>query len=212
MSTPFSRSTTSPSPPAGQSPQGSEGARATPLPPRYPHGSTPGAQVPGHFIRITDVAPTWPLPQPRRVRPAWEPEPQLPALSGAGWAGCSPLRSPLKRGPQQGAEFRLLGLYIRSLTAARAFRHLVRRPGPPGPDIRRALGVLRAAPTHARTQARGAVRALSRARAAASPAASLCPSPRPHAPPLPPARRRNLEPAEQRQEWGSGHHFRPSAL
>lgn len=70
----------------------------------------------------------------------------------------SPLRPTLERGPHQGSELRLLGLHIRSLTAASAFRHLVRRPGPAGPDIRLAHGVLWAAPTHARKHARARAR------------------------------------------------------
>lgn len=70
----------------------------------------------------------------------------------------SPLRPTLERGPHQGSELRLLGLHIRSLTAASAFRHLVRRPGPAGPDIRLAHGVLWAAPTQARKHARARAR------------------------------------------------------
>lgn len=80
----------------------------------------------------------------------------LCAVGGQG--GRSPLRPTLERGPHQGSELRLLGLHIRSLTAVPAFRHLVRRPGPAGPDIRLAHGVLWAAPTHARNHARARAR------------------------------------------------------
>lgn len=80
----------------------------------------------------------------------------LRAVGGQG--GRSPLRPTLERGSHQGSELRLLGLHIRSLTAASAFRHLVRRPGPAGPDIRLAHGVLWAAPTHARNHARARAR------------------------------------------------------
>lgn len=82
--------------------------------------------------------------------------PTLCAMGGQG--GRSPLRPTLERGPHQGSELRLLGLHIRSLTAVPAFRHLVRRPGPAGPDIRLAHGVLWAAPTLARNHARARAR------------------------------------------------------
>lgn len=78
-----------------------------------------------------------------------------------GQTGRSPLRPTLERGPHQGSELRLLGLHIRSLTAASAFRHLVRRPGPAGPDIRLAHGVLWAAPTHVSTHVRVLAAAVS---------------------------------------------------
>lgn len=113
----------------------------------------------------------------RGARPEGQPPgPGLCAVEGQ--PGRSPLRPTLERGPHQGSELRLLGLHIRSLTAASAFRHLVRRPGPAGPDIRLAHGVLWAAPTHARKHAR----ARARCRRQLPP---LLPAPTPPPPPPP---------------------------
>lgn len=124
-------------------------------------------------------------PYPSRKRGFW-PEGQSPgprpcAAERRDWR--SPLRPSLKRGPHQGPKLGFLSLRIRSLTAASAFRHLVRSPCPAGPDIRLAHSVLWAAPTHASTHVRTCAR----------PSPTWCrglerrpaPTPRPHAPPSP---------------------------
>lgn len=117
-------------------------------------------------------------PHSSRKRGAW-PEGQSPGprpRAAERRHRHSPLRPSLKRGPHQGRELGSLRLRIRSLTAASAFRHLVRSPYPAGPDIRPAHSVLEAAPTHVRTHATHA-RTHARARAQAPPGAG--PPPRP---------------------------------
>ena len=130
--------------------------------------SSPEGQGSGHPARVTNIAPARPLPKPGKRGPALGPEPLPLALRAARRAWRSPLRPSLERGPHQGPELRFLGLRIRSLTAASTFRHLVRGPGPAGPDIRLAHGVLWTAPTHACTHARTRARGLTPPRAAAS--------------------------------------------
>lgn len=141
-------------------------------PPGPPSGAPNGPGQPSHFPggesvvpllrgRVQDtlsgsLTPPPPGPYPSRKRGV-RPEGQSPCLWA--WAAetrvrYSPLRPSLERGPHQGSELGFLGLRIRSLTAASTFRHLVGGPGPAGPDIRLAHGVLWAAPTHARKHAR----------------------------------------------------------
>lgn len=99
-------------------------------------------------------------PYPSRKRGAW-PKGQSPGprpCAAERRDRRSPLRPSLKRGPHQGPELGFLGLRIRSLTAASAFRHLVRSPCPAGPDIRLAHSVLWAAPTHVSTHVRTCAR------------------------------------------------------
>lgn len=125
------------------------------------------------LFQTPGTAPGRALPKAEERGPARGPASRPEAPRGGRAAGRSPLRPTLQRGPHQGSELRLLGLHIRSLTAASAFRHLVRRPGPAGPDIRLAHGVLWAAPTHARRHAYACARP-------SPPSASASP-PRPHA-------------------------------
>ena len=159
------------------------------LHPRFPRGNLglPPLKGGGEATLSGSLTSPPPGPCPSRERGAG---PERP--SAGPWpcgverrARRSPLRPSLERGPHQGPELGFLGLRIRSLTAAPAFRHLVRVPGPAGPDIRLAHSVLRSAPTHARTHARTHVRApkpLPSSRPAAP--ASLCLSNTHDAPPL----------------------------
>lgn len=158
---PFPHST--PLTPPAQDPWEYEWARTAPSPvsavPQLISGFlSSAAAVKPLFLRLQAPPPASLYLQLRRgARPEGQP-PGLRLCAVEGQSGRSPLRPTLERGPHQGSELRLLGLHIRSLTAASAFRHLVRRPGPAGPDIRLAHGVLWAAPTHARKHARARAR------------------------------------------------------